>query len=197
MVGIRLSAAIRLAYIQALFTQPVYVIDTLPSGQATKTITAKANELQLGISEKLGTFLQYASVVIGSVAVSFRYSWSLTLVSGSILLFVILLQIFLLPLIHKRMTKVEDATSKAASIASNVFSSIRMIVAFGAEDRVSSRHASWVDKAREEEHGLSPLVGVQFMPVFFTVYSNIALTFWFGIRQYTHGNIANVGTIVV
>jgi ATP-binding cassette, subfamily B (MDR/TAP), member 1 len=52
MAGLRMSAKIRSAYLKALFSLPIQVLDTLPSGQASNTITSTANVLQLGISDK-------------------------------------------------------------------------------------------------------------------------------------------------
>ncbi|PNP48839.1 hypothetical protein THARTR1_10284 [Trichoderma harzianum] len=197
MIGIRLSGAVRLAYLRSLFSQPVKVIDTLPSGQITATVTAKANELQLGISEKLGQFIQASALMIGSIAVSFRYSWLLTLVTSGVLVFIVLVQVILQPLNRKRSEKIDGATAKATAIASEALSSIRMIVACGAEDRILARHGHWTDEARRQEHRFSPLVSLQFSPLIFAVYSNTTLTFWFGIHEYLNGQIANVGTIVV
>lgn len=50
--GLRISAKLRSAYLKALFSLPVQVLDTLPSGQASNTITSTANVLQVGISER-------------------------------------------------------------------------------------------------------------------------------------------------
>lgn len=90
LVGLRISAKVRLNYLKALFSLPVGVLDTLPSGQASNTITTTANTLQVGISEKLGTILQYLAMLITAIAIAFTYSWALTLVTSSVLLFVAL-----------------------------------------------------------------------------------------------------------
>lgn len=52
MAGLRISAKLRFAYLKALFGLPVQVLDTLPSGQASNTITTTANVLQVGISDR-------------------------------------------------------------------------------------------------------------------------------------------------
>lgn len=90
LVGLRISAKLRLSYLKALFSLPVGLLDTLPSGQASNTITTTANILQVGISEKLGTILQYLALLIASVVIAFTYSWALTLVTSSVLLFIAL-----------------------------------------------------------------------------------------------------------
>lgn len=90
LVGLQISAKLRLNYLKALFSLPVEVLDTLPSGQASNTITTTANVLQVGISEKLGTILQYLSLLITAVVIAFTYSWALTLVTSSVLIFIAL-----------------------------------------------------------------------------------------------------------
>jgi ABC-type multidrug transport system fused ATPase/permease subunit len=52
MAGLRISAKLRSTYLKALFSLPVQVLDTLPSGQASNTITSTANVIQVGISDR-------------------------------------------------------------------------------------------------------------------------------------------------
>lgn len=109
MIGIRLSSAIRLHYLQRLFAQSIHVLDSMPPGYAVSTITSTSNTLQLGISEKLGIFVEYSTLIIAAIIVSFTWSWELTLVTSSGILFILLTVSALLPLIlkgHSRMTKV-------------------------------------------------------------------------------------------
>ena len=109
MMGIRLSSAIRLHYLQSLFGQTIHVLDSMPSGAAASTITATANVLQLGTSEKLGVFLEFIVTIIASIVIAFSYNWELTLVTSSVILFIFCVLGVLLPFILKgngRMTKV-------------------------------------------------------------------------------------------
>jgi ATP-binding cassette subfamily B (MDR/TAP) protein 1 len=88
LIGIRMSAAVRLHYLRSLFSQTVHVLDSMPAGAAASTITSTSNTLQLGISEKLGTFLEFTSSIITAIIVAFTFSWSLTLVTASVILFI-------------------------------------------------------------------------------------------------------------
>jgi ATP-binding cassette, subfamily B (MDR/TAP), member 1 len=86
----------------------------MPPGYATDTITSTSNTLQLGISEKLGVFLEYMATLIGAIVIAFTYSWELTLVTCSALFFILITVSVLLPLIvaaNGRLTKVRLATS--------------------------------------------------------------------------------------
>ena len=55
MTGIRISAAIRMAYLTALFNQPMNAIDKLPPGTATDSLTTVANTIQMAVSDKLSS----------------------------------------------------------------------------------------------------------------------------------------------
>jgi ATP-binding cassette subfamily B (MDR/TAP) protein 1 len=70
MSGIRISAAIRLAYLSSLFDIPVSVVDKLPAGEATAALTNIANTIQLAISDKLGSMVQGFSLVITAYAIA-------------------------------------------------------------------------------------------------------------------------------
>jgi ATP-binding cassette subfamily B (MDR/TAP) protein 1 len=141
MVGLRMSAKLRLEYLKALFSLPVSVLDTLPSGQASNTITTTSNILQIGISDKLGIFIQFTSLLVTAIIEAFVFSWSLTLVTSSVLVFIGLVYGTLLPFTIKMTKEVEFADEKASSIAGEVLGSIRMIVACGAEGRIAKRYS--------------------------------------------------------
>lgn len=196
-VGIKMSAKIRQAYLNALFALPVAVIDTLPSGQASNTITTTANVLQVGISEKLGNFIQFTTLWITAVIIAFTYNALLTVVTASLLLFVAVVYGTIVPIILKMTKEVEHADEKAAGIAGEVLGSIRMIIACGAETRIAKRYAGWIEESRRRGLKMSPLHGVQWAPLFFSIYATMALCFWFGFKLYLQHRIDSVGTIVI
>lgn len=110
MIGIRLSSAIRLHYLKSLFGQSIHVLDSMPPGYATGTITSTANTLQLGISEKLATYIEYNATIIAALVVAFTWNWLLTLVTASIIIFLLIVIGILMPFIVRgqgRITKVE------------------------------------------------------------------------------------------
>lgn len=105
-VGTRLSAKIRLLYLRALFNQSVSTLDLLPSGEAANLITGGANTLQIGITDKVGMFFQFMALIIGSVAVAFKYSWQLTLVTSSAVVVTLLIFGFISPMFLKKIVAV-------------------------------------------------------------------------------------------
>lgn len=105
MIGIRISSAIRLHFLQALFAQSIHVFDSMPRGFATSTITTTSNTLQLGISEELGTFIEFNATMVAAIVVAFIYSWRLTLVTSSVIVFIMITIGILLPLIVKGQSR--------------------------------------------------------------------------------------------
>ena len=102
-----------------------------------------------------------------------------------------------IPIIVRMNKEKEHADEKASSIAGEVLGSIRMIVACGAEGRIAKKYSGWVDEAKRRGFKLSPFVGLQFAPLFFTVYATMALCFWFGFKLYLQHHFSSVGPIVI
>ncbi|KAI2613960.1 P-loop containing nucleoside triphosphate hydrolase protein [Hypoxylon fragiforme] len=197
LIGIRMSAAIRLDYLRSLFGQTIHVMDSMPPGSAAGTITTTANTLQLGISEKLGVFVEYTVTIIAATIIAFTYSWSLALVTCSVLLFISLTVGTIVPFYLKATARITKAETKSSSIASEAFSAIRMVVACGAESQVAKRFAVWADAAKKHGQRSSPLIGTQFAIIFFALFSTFGLAFWFGAKSFVEGRVSNVGTIIV
>ncbi|KAK3316628.1 P-loop containing nucleoside triphosphate hydrolase protein [Apodospora peruviana] len=64
-----------------------------------------------------------------------------------------------------------DYVAYASTIANEIFGSIRMVAACGAEEKMAKRYAGWVDESRRRGLRMSPLIAVQQAPIQFAVYS--------------------------
>ncbi|TLS25983.1 hypothetical protein PpBr36_07704 [Pyricularia pennisetigena] len=198
LIGIRMSAAIRLDFLEALFAQSIHVLDSMPSGSAAGTITGTANTLQLGISEKLGTFLEFTSLIVTALIVAMTWSWELTLITSTVIFFLGLVIGTILPFIIKRTSKQTKAEAKATSVASEAFNSIRMVTACGAQERIGLRYSEWVHKAKQFGQSTTPLLAIQFGLVFFAIYAAFSLAFWYGTtRMAPAGRVNDAGTIII
>lgn len=163
-MSVRISASMRLAYLRALFCQPISVLDTLPPGQTAAIITITANILQIGISEKLAMLLQSMSLVVTALVIAFYYNWLLTLVTSSGLLFIVVFYSITIPYLVNMMKEVEHADRMSSSVASEAFGSIRMVAACEAEGKMAKRYSSWVEESRRRGLRMSPLVAIQQSP---------------------------------
>ncbi|KAJ8123291.1 hypothetical protein ONZ43_g725 [Nemania bipapillata] len=196
MMSLRISSALRLAYVKALLELPVSLLDTQPPGQIAAIITATANTLQIGISEKLAIVIQTLSMLTTAIIVAYTHSWKLALVTSSGLLLITICYSITIPFLVGNMKQVEDANINASAVASEAFSSIRMVAACGAESKMVERYRKWVDKANRTGLRLSGVIAVQQATIYFSVYSTFALAFWFAVKLLTNSEIDNVGTTI-
>ncbi|KAI0205276.1 ABC transporter-like protein [Astrocystis sublimbata] len=196
MMSIRISSALRLAYVKALLELPVSLLDTQPPGQIAAIITSTANTLQRGISEKLAIVIQTLSMLTTALIVAFTHNWKLSLVTSSGLLLITGCYCITIPFLVKNMKQVEDANIKASAVASETFGSIRMVAACGAETKMVERYGKWVYEANRRGQRLSGIVAIQQATVYFSVYSTFALAFWFAVKLLTNNEIENVGTTI-
>jgi ABC-type bacteriocin/lantibiotic exporter with double-glycine peptidase domain len=160
-MSLRISSALRLAYVKALLSLPVSLLDTRPPGEIAAIITTTANTLQIGISEKLAIVIQTLSMLVASLIVAYAHSWKLSLVTSSGLLLITICYCVTIPFLVRNMKQVEDANIMASAIASEAFSSMRMVAACGAEHKMVERYRLWVDEANRRGLRLSAIVAIQ------------------------------------
>ncbi|OLN87836.1 Multidrug resistance protein 1-like protein 1, partial [Colletotrichum chlorophyti] len=197
MIGIRLSSAVRLHYLRSLFAQSIHVIDSMPPGAPATAITATSATLQIGISERLGTFLQFNGTIVAALVISFIWSWDLTLVTSSLILYIMVILTVLLPLILKGQTETDEADGHGTAIASEALGGIRLVMACGAQSHVIARYEGWVHEAMKRAQKTAPLVAVQFGLIFFGVFGAFGLAFWYGTQRFIAGALSDAGVVVV
>ncbi|EAT87032.2 hypothetical protein SNOG_05968 [Parastagonospora nodorum SN15] len=195
--GLRLSAALRLAYLRALFAQPVSIIDTISPGKVSTRITTSSNTVQLAVSQHFAMLFQSLAFVIGLYVVAFIKSWLLTLVASASLPFILVVYSALVPPFIRIHKVTEKHHGDASAMAFEMFSSIRIVVAFGAEAKLARQHEKMLDQAVANERKAAPLMGLMMAPSMMAMYGTFAISFWFGIKQLNEGKIANVGEITV
>ncbi|KAJ2996459.1 hypothetical protein NUW58_g973 [Xylaria curta] len=196
MMSLHISSALRLAYVKALLELPVSLLDTQPPGQIAAIITATANTLQIGISEKLAIIIQTLSLLVTALIVAYTHNWKLSLVTSSGLLLITICYCVTIPFLVRNMKQVEDANIKASAVASETFTSIRMVAACDAEMKVVERYRKWVDEANRRGLRLSGIIAIQQATIYFSVYSTFALAFWFAVKLLTNYEIENVGAAI-
>ncbi|KAF5022641.1 hypothetical protein F66182_5317 [Fusarium sp. NRRL 66182] len=197
MIGIRLSSAIRLHYLQSLFSQSIHAIDSMPSGAPATAITATSNTLQVGISERLGTLLEFNATIWCALIVAFIWSWDITLVTSSLILYMAVVLSIFMPINLKGYTATAQADAQGTAIASEALQGIRLVMACGAQSRVISRYEEWVKEAMKAGQKMAPTMGIHLGSIFFGIFGSFGLAFWYGTRRYVAGAIDNPGAIII
>lgn len=185
-------------YLSSLLDQTVHVLDSMAPGAAAGTITSAANTLQIGISEKLGTGVEFSATFVAAVVVAFTFSWRIALVTLCAVFFLLLVVAIVLPFIIRGTARQAKAETKAGGVATEAFSAIRMIYACGAQARMARRYARFAAEAKDHGVATAPFTATQFGLIFFGIYAAFALCFWYGTRAYAQGLVSGgIGTIVV
>lgn len=135
----------------------------LPTGQTAAIITTVANNLQLGISEKLGQIFSGLSMILGSLVVAFSYDLLLTLATSMGLVVVAFVYTHYTPRVTKILTEVMELDIAASAIAAEALapSAARMLAACGASDKMAMRYASLVDEGHRRGKGMAKVVAAQ------------------------------------
>ncbi|KAH0601094.1 hypothetical protein MHUMG1_02095 [Metarhizium humberi] len=92
---------------------------------------------------------------------------------------------------------INKAEGKAAAVASEAMSSIRMIMACGAESRIAKKYAAFVEETKNHAQFMSPLIALQFGLIFFGAFAAFALAFWYGIKSFVDDSRGDLSTIVI
>lgn len=137
------------------------------------------------------------ALIIAAYAIAFSRSWALTLVTSSALVFIMIVYSISTPIVIKFVQQVEKADAKAASIAGEVFGSIRTALSLGAKETLTGKYDSSALDSYKKGLRLSKQMGIQLAPIFFSIYASFSLAFWFGIRLYSQGHIGNINAVIM
>ena len=140
---------------------------------------------------------QALAFTIACYVVAFVKAWLLTFIASVSLPFILIVYGILIPPYLKIHKVTENHHDDATSLAYEIFSSIRIIVAFGAEAKLARQHEVLLKRAEKNERSGSWLVGLFMTPTMLVMYGTFGLTFWFGVRQVSRGDIDSLGDIIV
>ncbi|KAK8004835.1 ABC transporter [Apiospora arundinis] len=195
--GLRLSAAVRLHYLRSLLSQNIHALDALPAGAPAAAITASANALQVGVSERLGTLLQFVGTVGAALVVAFVWSWELTLVVSSLVVYTFVVMAVALPVLLKSHAAVARADAKGTAVASEALGAIRLVMAAGAQEHVIQRYERWVQEAKMHSRKTAPIFGIYLGLIYLGIFGSYGLAFWYGAKRFISEGAGGVAVVIV
>ncbi|KAJ2497355.1 hypothetical protein GGH96_005164 [Coemansia sp. RSA 1972] len=185
----RMGKRVREAFYVSILRQDVGWFDGLSTGELTTRISGDVNLIQEGISEKFSFVMQYASTFITGIVLAFVRGWRLTLVVLAVLPLLAGSAALMGILLAENTSGGQDAYAAAGSVASEVLSSIKTVMAFGTQEREVERFNTQVEKARAAGLRKAWVLGGCMGFIMFCVYGVYALGFWYG------GKLAREGTM--
>ncbi|CAG8764546.1 10468_t:CDS:2, partial [Acaulospora colombiana] len=116
-------------------------------------------------------------------------SWKLTLVIFCLVPLVAITSSIMNKLTARYMTRSLDFYSVAGTIAEEAISSIRTVMAFGSQKKLSQLYEVHLKDAKVEGKKKSIVNGVMMGVTFFFIYCTYALTFWYGSKSVADGSL--------
>uniref|UniRef100_A0A8H7N4A0 Uncharacterized protein n=1 Tax=Bionectria ochroleuca TaxID=29856 RepID=A0A8H7N4A0_BIOOC len=188
-VGERITDAIRKDYLEGCLRQNIGYFDTLGTGEFTTKITADATIIQDGISEKVGQLITSFSTFVAGFAVGYAKSWKLALILTSTLVALIISSGITSFFVLRYQKPLNEANSKAATVAEEVFSSVRVAIAFGSQRRLVDRYGKVIDVAQKWGIKLQVTVAFTLAVAFGLVNLSYGLGFWQGSIFLARGEV--------
>ena len=192
----RQAHQVRIRYLRAVLRQNISWFDLNEGAGAVATrITSDTLAIQDGIGEKVPLSINYAATFVSGFIIAFIKSWELTLV----LLSVIPLMggaAFVMGTVNgKFQTLISQVYSEAGNYAEETLSSVRTVIAFGAQKKMSRRYDNALKSARKVGIRKSVTMGLGLGFMFFFMYLAYSLAFYYGSRMLYNNKIES-GTIV-
>ncbi|KAJ3095022.1 ATP-binding cassette, sub-B (MDR TAP), member 4, partial [Phlyctochytrium bullatum] len=171
---------VREEYFKAVLRQDIAWFDKTQTGDITTRMTADILLIQEGISDKVGGAVQQLSAFIAGFIIAFVKGWKLALVLCCVFPVLAGVSILMAVTVKKSQSSGSDSYAEAGSIAQEVLSSIRTVVAFGGEGREIQRYKVKLEDG--EKHGIKASMsnGVSLGLVMMTIFLCYALGFWYG-----------------
>ncbi|PFX21918.1 Multidrug resistance protein 1 [Stylophora pistillata] len=170
----------RLAFFKSVLKQDIGWFDTTDPGELNTRLNEDLNKVDDGIGHKIGMFVQAMTTVVIGFVMGFAYGWKLTLVIIAVSPLLVIAGALIGKVMTAMTTKGLNSYAKAGSVAEEVLSSIRTVVAFGGEKKEIERYSSLLKEARDFgiKRGFMTGLGIGFFQL--VIYGSYALAFWYG-----------------
>uniref|UniRef100_A0A8C4WST4 ABC-type xenobiotic transporter n=1 Tax=Gopherus evgoodei TaxID=1825980 RepID=A0A8C4WST4_9SAUR len=172
----RQTARIRQKFFFAVLHQEMAWFDTSQIGTLNTQLTDDINTIHEGIGDKICIFVQFFATFLTGIVIEFIYGWKLSLVilSVSPLLAAAFLASF--------TTKELSAYARAGSVAEEILTSIRTVVAFNGQMKALAKYDVNLENARKVgvKKSITTYTSLGFTE--FVLFGAYGLAFWYGTK---------------
>lgn len=194
--AMRTVRALRIDCIDKTLRQEIAFFDSGNTGATAVKVTTNANLVQQGIAEKFGLIVQAISALVTAFIVALAVQWKLALITICILPAIVITTGIGVAIDASQENRCMQLYGKAGELATEVFSSIRVVHAYWSQPRMIERHNQILDDAKKQGMRKSLNWGVLYCNEFFFVFAGYGLAFWQGIHMYARGEIEAPGKII-
>ncbi|XP_060520775.1 ATP-dependent translocase ABCB1-like isoform X2 [Cylas formicarius] len=203
--SLRQTFKMRRDFLEKTLNQDMGWYDQNQTGDFASVITDNIPKIEEGMGEKLGTCLFFFFTFASGLVWALIKGWKLALVTLATFPIQLLVMGVISWLSAKYCKQEMQAYSGAGSVAEEVLSSIRTVVAFDGQERECKRYETYVKQAKDNNMKKCFFNAINQGFIWFLTYSCYALAFWYGVglvieeraipieeRVYTPGNMIGV-----
>ena len=173
---------IRKEFLAAVLRQDIAWFDTNTTSDFATRMTEDLNKVQDGMGEKVGMMLRFIFAGLTAFIYPFIANWLLSLV----LLALVPILAVMGGVMGKIMTSVsKDETehyAAAGSLAEEVLSSVRTVVAFGGQEKEAEKYAVELKSAQKNAFVRGSLAATTMGLTFGIIYGMYGLGLWYGVK---------------
>ena len=178
----RQVARIRKEFLAAVLRQDIAWFDTNTTSDFATRMTEDLNKVQDGMGEKIGMMLRFIFAGLTAFIYPFIANWLLSLV----LLSLVPILAVMGGVMGKIMTSVsKDETehyATAGSLAEEVLSSVRTVVAFGGQEKEVDKYSVELKSAQKNAFVRGSLAATTMGLTFGIIYGMYGLGLWYGVK---------------
>nr|VZI08274.1 unnamed protein product [Spirometra erinaceieuropaei] len=166
-------------------------------GSVITRLNDSIDQIEEGIGANLTNFLRDMSQFLTGLIIAFTKGWKLTLVAVALMPIISLVFTALALSIRSFVGIEQKAYSRAYSVAAEVLSAVRTVLAFGGEAEATKRYGSELSTAQRAGVKRSMAVGASVGMISFSIFSVVAVLYYYGLvlitkEEYTPGKVVLV-----
>eukprot|EP00118_Oscarella_pearsei_P018352 m.187919 g.187919 ORF g.187919 m.187919 type:complete len:679 (+) comp39371_c1_seq11:47-2083(+) len=175
----RQTRRMRESLFRAIMRQEMAWFETNDAGQLATRMAGDLEKVSQGIGDKIGSFLTWMTVFFGGLIVGFISDWRLSLFILGLTPILAVLGLLEAKLVSSLTGEEQEAYAQAGSVAQEVISCIRTVVAFGGEDKEAERYKVGIEKARDLGNKKALSHGISMAALYVIIFGAFGFTFWF------------------
>ncbi|XP_058038723.1 ATP-binding cassette sub-family B member 5 [Ahaetulla prasina] len=194
----RQTSRIRDKFFFAVLHQEMAWFDTTPIGTLNTRLTEDINTIHKGIGDKIAIIIQDFSTFLTGVIIGFAYGWKLTLVILSVTPLVAVsggLWSYILSILTAKELL---AYAKAGSVAEEILTAIRTVIAFNGQKKAIARYDKNLEEAQSIGTKKTITTNISTGVSQFLIYGCYALAFWYGTKlTVDEKDTYDIGTVLI
>ncbi|XP_060052095.1 ATP-binding cassette sub-family B member 5 [Erinaceus europaeus] len=197
MAAARQTKKIRKQLFHSIMAQDISWFDSCDIGELNTRMIDDINKINDGIGDKIALLFQNISTFSIGLAIGLVKGWKLTLVTLSTSPLIIASAAMFSKIVISLTSKELNAYSKAGAVAEEVFSSIRTVVAFGAQEKEIQRYTQNLKDAKNVGIKKAVVSKLSLGAVYFFMNGTYGLAFWYGTSLILSGEPGyTIGTVL-